>query len=83
MNKELNVNVTDVKQKFGDRFRVNVGGGTMLVITVILLGVLTYTASISNELSRSNELRRQQLEVSKRQYMLDSLRFEYLKNMEK
>ena len=80
----MDINIKDINQyASSNRIRVSVGGITTVFIVVLMFGLMSYTASIDNNLKESNELRRQQLDVAKRQYALDSLRFEYMKTHEK
>lgn len=80
----MDINIKDINQyASSNRIRVSVGGITTVFVVVLMFGLMSYTASIDNNLKESNELRRQQLDVAKQQYKLDSLRFEYMKNHEK
>lgn len=80
----MDINIKDINQyASSSRIRVSVGGITTVFVVVLMFGLMSYTASIDNNLKESNELRRQQLDVAKQQYKLDSLRFEYMKNHEK
>lgn len=80
----MDINIKDINQyASSSRIRVSVGGITTVFVVVLMFGLMSYTASIDNNLKESNELRRQQLDVAKQQYKLDSLRFEYMKKHEK
>ena len=80
----MDINIKDINQyASSNRIRISVGGITTVFVVVLMFGLMSYTASIDNNLKESNELRRQQLDVAKQQYKLDSLRFEYMKNHEK
>lgn len=64
---------------FDDAFRVKWTGGRSILITGAVFAIMMAMFGIGSSLIKSNELRKQQLEQAKRQYTLDSLRFEYLK----
>ena len=80
----MDINIKDINQyASSNRIRISVGGITTVFVVVLMFGLMSYTASIDNNLKESNELRRQRLDIAKRQYALDSLRFEYMKTHEK
>ena len=80
----MDINSKDINQyASSNRICISVGGITTVFVVVLMFGLMSYTASIDNNLKESNELRRQQLDVAKQQYKLDSLRFEYMKTHEK
>lgn len=79
-----NVEIKDIDQKpSSNRIRISVGGTAIAFIAIMTFCVMCSTASIERELSESNDLRRQQLDIAKQQYKLDSLRFEHMKRYEK
>ncbi len=66
-----------------DAFRVKWTGGRSIAVVLILLTIMMNTCAVETHLRQSNELRKQQLDQSKRQYALDSLRFEYMRQHQK
>lgn len=72
-----------IQDNFDDAFRIRWTGGRSIAVVLILLTIMMNTCSVERNMSESNELRKQQLEQSRRQYSLDSLRFEYMKRHQK
>ena len=64
-------------------FRIKWTGGRSVAVVLILLTIMMTTCATEVHLRQSNELRKQQLDQSRRQYTLDSLRFEYIKQHQK
>lgn len=59
-----------------DDVNVNVrANGRLMPITILTFLIAVATMSVSNEIAKSNDLRRQELEVAKKQYQLDSLQY--------
>lgn len=78
---DKNVNVDLVQDTFSAPFRVKmVGGRTIFIAAATVLMCLTLM-SIHDELQRSNELRKAQLEQARRQYTLDSLKHEHFRTI--
>lgn len=63
---------TAVKDDVNVHVRAN---GRLMPITVLAFVIAVATMSVSNEIAKSNDLRRQELEFAKKQYQLDSLRY--------
>lgn len=65
-----------IDQSWSDEFKVKVvANGRLLPITVFVFLLVSSTYGIGLELSKSNDLRQQELEIAKKQYQLDSLRY--------
>lgn len=65
-----------IDQDWADNFKVKVvANGRLMPITVLAFVIAVATMSVGNEIAKSNDLRRQELEVAKKQYQLDSLRY--------
>ena len=80
----MDINIKDINQyASSNRIRISVSGFVLTVIATCSFGVMICMQGIHTELHKSNELYKQQLDVAKQQYKLDSLRFEYMKNHEK
>ena len=71
------------QSSFNEAFRVKWTGGRSIAVVMILLTIMMNTCATESHLRQSNELRKQQLEQSRRQYTLDSLRFEHMKRYQK
>ena len=71
------------QSSFNEAFRVKWTGGRSIAVVMILLTIMMNTCATESHLCQSNELRKQQLEQSRRQYTLDSLRFEHMKRYQK
>lgn len=66
----------DVHTKIRDDVNVNVrANGRWMPIAILTFVIAVATMSVGNEIAKSNDLRRQELEVAKKQYQLDSLRY--------
>ncbi len=63
---------TSIKDDVNVNVRAN---GRLMPITILTFILAVATMSVSNEIAKSNDLRRQELEVAKKQYQLDSLRY--------
>mgnify|MGYP003298434895 CR=1 FL=1 len=69
-----------VKQDSWDSpLRVKDDSGRSLIITMCILIMTVTMCSIDYHASVANEQREQQIELARRQYALDSLRFEHIK----
>lgn len=68
---------------FDDAFRVKWTGGRSIAVVLILLTIMMNTCATESHLRQSNELRKLQLDQSRRQYALDSLQFEYMRQHQK
>lgn len=65
-----------IDQDWTDNFKVKVvSNGRLMPITMLTFVIAVATMSVGNEIAKSNDLRRQELEVAKKQYQLDSLRY--------
>ena len=65
-----------IDQDWSDNFKVKVvANGRLMPITILVFVIAVVTMSVGNEIAKSNDLRRQELEVAKKQYQLDSLRY--------
>lgn len=65
-----------IDQDWSDNFKVKVvANGRLMPITILVFVIAVATMSVGNEIAKSNDLRRQELEVAKKQYQLDSLRY--------
>lgn len=65
-----------IDQDWTDNFKVKVvANGRLMPITILTFVIAVATMSVGNEIAKSNDLRRQELEVAKKQYQLDSLRY--------
>lgn len=65
-----------IDQDWTDNFKVKVvANGRLMPITMLTFVIAVATMSVGNEIAKSNDLRRQELEVAKKQYQLDSLRY--------
>ena len=71
------------QSSFNEAFRVKWTGGRSIAVVMILLTIMMNTCATESHLRQSNELRKQQLEQSRWQYTLDSLRFEHMKRYQK
>ncbi|MBO5946789.1 MAG: hypothetical protein J6Q44_01435 [Alphaproteobacteria bacterium] len=71
------------QNSFDKAFRVKWTGGHSIAVILILLTIMMNTCAVEHHLNKSNELRKLQLDQAKRQYSLDSLRFEYAKQHQK
>lgn len=71
------------QSSFNEAFRVKWTGGRSIAVVMILLTIMMNTSATESHLRQSNELRKQQLEQSRWQYTLDSLRFEHMKRYQK
>ncbi len=78
-DKKINIE----QNSFDEAFRVKWTGGRSIAVVLILLTIMMNTCSVERHMSESNDLRKQQLEQARRQYSLDSLRFEYMKHRQK
>lgn len=66
----------ELRASIKDDVNVNVrANGRLMPITILTFILAVATMSVSNEIAKSNDLRRQELEVAKKQYQLDSLRY--------
>lgn len=66
----------ELRTSIKDDVNVNVrANGRLMPITILTFILAVATMSVSNEIAKSNDLRRQELEVAKKQYQLDSLRY--------
>lgn len=66
----------ELRTSIKDDVNVNVrADGRLMPITILTFILAVATMSVSNEIAKSNDLRRQELEVAKKQYQLDSLRY--------
>ena len=73
-----------IKQDFmDDPILVKLGGFRSWVLLVLIATIAANTCESNVNIIGANELKRQQLEVAKRQYTLDSLRFELEKQQMK
>ncbi|MBQ2017740.1 MAG: hypothetical protein II208_04430 [Alphaproteobacteria bacterium] len=55
-------------------------GGRSWLLAIAVAGIWLNISNIGSELKESNELERQKLEVMRKQFALDSLKFEYIKS---
>ena len=75
MTKYVNIE-NGLRTSIKDDVNVNVrANGRLMPITILTFILAVATMSVSNEIAKSNDLRRQELEVAKKQYQLDSLRY--------
>ncbi len=66
----------ELRASIKDDVNVNVrANGRLMPIAILTFILAVATMSVSNEIAKSNDLRRQELEVAKKQYQLDSLRY--------
>ena len=68
---------------FDDPLRVKPSGVRTWVALILLLTIAMSTCSTEAQMRENKELVKQQLEVAKKQYALDSLRFEHIKSHQK
>ena len=75
MTKYVNIE-NGLRTSIKDDVNVNVrANGRLMPITILTFFIMAATMGIVNEVAKSNDLRRQELEVAKKQYQLDSLRY--------
>ena len=67
------------QEAFDDAIRVKLRGTAATVVVLLLLAIAMNTCSTEMQTRMNTELDRQQLEIAKKQYQLDSMRFEYMK----
>lgn len=73
IDNDLNVKLS---QNLGDGFKVKVASnGRFLLLTGCAALIALALITVSEGIAKSNDLRRQELEVAKKQYQLDSLRY--------
>ena len=66
-----------------DSFRVRWSGSAPVIVIILLGAMLLNMCANGARMQVSNNLRKQQLEQARRQYSLDSLRFEYMRQHHK
>lgn len=71
------------QEAFDDAIRVKLRGTAATVVVLLLLTIAMNTCSTEMQTRTNTELNKQQLEIAKKQYQLDSMRFEYMKNHQK
>lgn len=67
------------QEAFDDAIRVKLRGTAATVVVLLLLTIAMNTCSTEMQTRTNTELNKQQLEIAKKQYQLDSMRFEYMK----
>ena len=78
---ENKVNVKVVQDAFSEPFRAKPVGFRTILVAGATVGMWLALTSISSQLQESNQLRKMQLDIARRQYVLDSLQFEHLKQI--
>ncbi|MBO5663090.1 MAG: hypothetical protein J6S12_04515 [Alphaproteobacteria bacterium] len=70
---------------FDNAVRVKLTGGRSFVVAACLVALVFNTCTTNVNTREIKDIKRQELEQLKRQYVLDSLKFEYMKsqNMQK
>lgn len=71
------------QEAFDDAIRVKLRGTAATVVVLLLLTIAMNTCSTEMQTRNNTELNKQQLEIAKKQYQLDSMRFEYMKSHQK
>ena len=71
------------QESFDDAIRVKLRGTAATVVVLLLLTIAMNTCSTEMQTRTNTELNKQQLEIAKKQYQLDSMRFEYMKAHQK
>ena len=71
------------QEAFDDAIRVKLRGTAATVVVLLLLTIAMNTCSTEMQTRTNTELNKQQLEIAKKQYQLDSMRFEYMKSYQK
>ncbi|MBP3316121.1 MAG: hypothetical protein J6L70_00770 [Alphaproteobacteria bacterium] len=71
------------QEAFDDAIRVKLRGTAATVVVLLLLTIAMNTCSTEMQTRTNTELNKQQLEIAKKQYQLDSMRFEYMKSHQK
>ena len=71
------------QEAFDDAIRVKLRGTAATVVVLLLLTIAMNTCSTEMQTRTNTELNKQQLEIAKKQYQLDSMRFEYMKAHQK
>lgn len=80
----MNDNEVKIKQDvFDDALRVKPGGCLSEFAFVLLLAITMNTCSTEMQTRETKEMTKQKLELAKKHYQLDSLRFEYMKQQQK
>ncbi len=69
-----------VQDFFDNAIRVKLSGGRSFVVAACLLALVFNTCATNVNTRKIKEIKRQELEQLKRQYALDSLKFEYMKS---
>lgn len=64
---------------FEEGFKIKLSGGRWTFVAIALFALCFNTCGIENQLRKSNELKKEQLKQAYRQYTLDSLRFEHMR----
>lgn len=74
-----------VQDFFDNAVRVKLTGGRSFVVAACLVALMFNTCTTNVNIRQIKDIKRQELEQLKRQYALDSLKFEYMKsqNMQK
>ncbi len=65
---------------FDNAIRVKLSGGRAFVVATCLVALVFNTCATQVNTREIKEIKRQELEQLKRQYALDSLKFEYMKS---
>ena len=71
------------QEAFDDAIRVKLRGTAATVVVLLLLTIAMNTCSTEMQTRTNTALNKQQLEIAKKQYQLDSMRFEYMKSYQK
>ena len=71
------------QEAFDDSIRVKLRGTAATVVVLLLLTIAMNTCSTEMQTRTNTALNKQQLEIAKKQYQLDSMRFEYMKSYQK
>lgn len=71
------------QEAFDDAIRVKLRGTAATVVVLLLLTIAMNTCSTEMQTRTNTALNKQQLEIAKKQYQLDSMRFEYMKSHQK
>ncbi len=69
-----------VQDFFDNAIRVKLTGGRSFVVAACLLALVFNTCTTNVNTREIKDIKRQELEQLKRQYALDSLKFEYMKS---
>lgn len=71
------------QELFDEPVRVKLRGTATLVMVLLLFSIAMNTCSTEQATREGNKINKERLELAKRQYALDSVRFEHIKSHQK